>query len=284
MSESAAVRIPASSANLGPGFDSFAAALALYIEVEVVKTGDFAVVTDLDVATDRKNLVVRAFERLHPVDEFEFRIKSEIPLSGGLGSSAAAIVAGLLAARQIVGDVERPIFRDAAEVEGHPDNVGAACFGGFVICVEERRPVTLQMPDGLAAVLVVPHQAVRTAEARKALPKQVPLGDAVFNLSNASALAVGIERGDFELIGASLGDRLHQQQRAHLFPEAAELMNKAADHGALGATVSGAGPTVLFWCETDKAPEVEAQLARATRGWAQVRRTDFSRTGAQVIS
>src|SRR3954447_18942474 len=92
------VRVPASSANLGTGFDAFAAALALHLEVEVVETGEFAVVTDLDVPRDRSNLLVRAFERLHPADGFEFRVRSEIPLSGGLGSSAAATVAGLLAA------------------------------------------------------------------------------------------------------------------------------------------------------------------------------------------
>ena len=97
------VRVPASSANLGPGFDSFAAALALHLEVEVRSAGEFSLETDLGLARDRTNLIVRSFERLHPADGLSFRVRSEIPLSGGLGSSAAAIVAGLLAGRRVVG-------------------------------------------------------------------------------------------------------------------------------------------------------------------------------------
>ena len=127
------VRVPASSANLGPGFDVLAAALSLHLELEVVETGTFAVKTDLDVPRDHTNLVVSAFERLHPADGFEFRIASDIPLSGGLGSSAAAVVAGLLAADHLF-ELDADVFAHAAELEGHPDNVGAALAGGFVVC------------------------------------------------------------------------------------------------------------------------------------------------------
>ncbi|MBV8668165.1 MAG: homoserine kinase, partial [Candidatus Eremiobacteraeota bacterium] len=123
------VRVPASSANLGPGFDVLAAALALHLELEVQETGTFAVHTGLDVPRDRDNLVVKAFERLHPADGFEFRITSGIPLSGGLGSSAAAVVAGLLAADHLF-ELDADVFELAAELEGHPDNVGAALEGG----------------------------------------------------------------------------------------------------------------------------------------------------------
>ena len=122
------VRVPASSANLGPGFDVLAAALALYLELEVVETGTFAVETDLDVPIDGSNLIVRAFERLHPADGFTFRISSQIPLSGGLGSSAAAIVAGLLAADHLF-ELDADVPALAREIEGHPDNVGAALAG-----------------------------------------------------------------------------------------------------------------------------------------------------------
>ena len=118
------VRVPASSANLGPGFDSFAAALSLHLELEVVRTGEFAVHTELPIAVDRRNLIVRGFEMLHPPDEFAFHIASEIPLSGGLGTSAAAYVAGLVAARAIAGrDID--LLEMATELEGHPDNVAA---------------------------------------------------------------------------------------------------------------------------------------------------------------
>src|SRR5829696_6509838 len=118
------VRVPASSANLGPGFDVLAAALSLHLEVEVIETGHFAVETELAIATDRRNLVVRAFERLHPADRFTFRIASGIPLSGGLGSSAAAIVAGLMAADHLF-ELDADVFGLATELEGHPDNVAA---------------------------------------------------------------------------------------------------------------------------------------------------------------
>src|SRR5436305_8870479 len=160
------VRVPASSANLGPGFDVLAAALALHLEVEVRETGAFSVQTALDVARDRENLVVRAFERLHPADAFEFRIESNIPLSGGLGSSAAAIVAGLLAADHIF-ELDADVMALATDLEGHPDNVGAALQGGFVIC-DGTSVHRFEPPLGLEAVLVVPEEAVATGRARAA--------------------------------------------------------------------------------------------------------------------
>ena len=149
-------RVPATSANLGPGFDVLAAALALHLELEVVETGTFAVSTELDVPRGRDNLVVEAFERLHPADGFEFRIASDIPLSGGLGSSAAAIIAGLMAADHLF-ELDADVFALAAELEGHTDNVGAALHGGFVVCngAEAHR---FDAPMGLEAVRVVPDE------------------------------------------------------------------------------------------------------------------------------
>jgi homoserine kinase len=128
------VRVPASTANLGPGFDVMAAALALHLELELVETGAFAVVSELEgVPRDRENLVVRAFERLHPADDFEFRIASRIPMSGGLGSSAAAILAGLMAADHMF-ELDADIRGLAIELEGHPDNIAASLQGGITIC------------------------------------------------------------------------------------------------------------------------------------------------------
>src|SRR3954452_5758582 len=129
------VRVPASSANLGPGVDSFACALSLHMELEVVETGSFAVVTDLQIARDHRNLAVRGFARLHPPDAFEFRIRSDIPLSGGLGTSAPAYVAGLMAADHLF-ELDAELLGPATELEGHPDNVAAALRGGFVICAD----------------------------------------------------------------------------------------------------------------------------------------------------
>jgi homoserine kinase len=276
------VRVPASSANLGPGFDALAAAIALHLELEVVETGTFAVQTELDVPRGRGNLVVRAFERLHPADGFEFRITSDIPLSGGLGSSAAAIVAGLLAADHLF-ELDADVLRMAAEMEGHLDNVAAALRGGFVVCngaVAHR----FEPPMGLEAVLVVPDAAVPTHQARAALPDRVPIDDAVFNIAHASMLMLGLATADWELISVGLRDRMHQAQRSHLYPRSAELLERAQGLGALGATISGAGPTVLVWCTYDQTGPLVEALARQTQGWAHVMRGRFETQGADVRS
>jgi homoserine kinase len=274
------VRVPASSANLGPGFDVLAAALSLHLDLEVVETGSFAVVTDLDVPRDRGNLVVRAFERLHPADQFEFRISSEIPLSGGLGSSAAAIVAGLLAADHLF-ELDADLFTAAVELEGHPDNVAAALEGGFVIAAGEAVH-RFDAPIGLEAVLVVPADSVATAHARAALPESVPIADAVFNVARAAMLVRGLSIGDWDLIAQGLSDRMHEPYRAHLYPRSAALIKRARSLGALGATISGAGPAVLVWCRFEQTGQVVGALGRETEGWASVIRATFESRGGDV--
>src|SRR4051794_27954831 len=156
------VKVPASSANLGPGYDVLAAALAMHLELEVEETGTFSVEAEgLEVPLDRSNLCVRSFETLRPADGIAFRIKSEIPLAAGLGSSAAAIVAGLLAADHLYELAQEPedVLARAAEIEGHPDNVAAALFGGFVVCASDDGALTatrLDPPQGVEAVVVGP--------------------------------------------------------------------------------------------------------------------------------
>jgi homoserine kinase len=274
------VRVPASSANLGPGFDVLAAALALPLEVEVRETGEFSVETDLDLPRDRTNLVVKAFERLHSAEHMRFRIESRIPLSGGLGSSAAAIVAGLLAADHMF-ELDADVERLATELEGHPDNVAAALHGGLVICVDGRVH-RLEPPPGIEGVLLVPREGVRTADARAALPDAVPFGDAVANLAHIATLTLGLTSGDPELIAAGLADRLHEPHRAHLYPRAAALRAQAAELGALGASMSGAGPTVLFWCQLQQTGIVTRALRAEAEGWADVIRAPFESEGADV--
>lgn len=276
------VRVPASSANLGPGFDVLAAALALHVEVEVVETGTFAVETDLDIARDRRNLCVRAFERLHSSDGFTFRIRSTIPLSGGMGSSAAAIVAGLVAADHLF-ELDADLFALACEIEGHPDNVAAALYGGVCIC-DEGRVARIDPPTGLEGLLVVPHAAVRTAQARAALPAEVPMEDAVHNVACTALLTLGLARGDWDLVGRGLDDRLHEPYRAHLYPRSAQLVQDARDLGALGATISGAGPTVLVWTHYEQTAAVAEKLRERVTGWAQLLRVPFETQGADVRS
>jgi homoserine kinase len=274
------VRVPASSANLGPGFDTFAAALGLHLEVEVAETGRFGVQTDLPVVRDRRNLVVRGFERLAPADDFTFAIRSTIPLSGGLGSSAAAHVAGLLAADHLF-ELGADVLPAAAALEGHPDNAAAALLGGLVVCADGSAE-RLDTPDGLEAVVVVPAEAVSTTQARAALPLEVPLADAVFNTAHGALLMLGLARGDWDLVARGLDDRLHQQRREHLYPRSMALVRRTPDLGALGATISGAGPTVLVWTRFDQTAAVVEALRAEAGGWAEVTRVAFEPRGADV--
>ncbi len=260
-----------------------AAALGLHLDVEVVETGSFAIVTDLRLRRDRANLIVRAFERLLPADRFEFRVSSTIPLSGGLGSSAAGVVAGLMAADALAGSGgERDLLGLATELEGHPDNVAASLLGGLVICdgTDVRR---LEMPRGLDALLVVPDTAVRTELARKALPAVVPLADAVHNLAAVAKLTAGLVGGDLTLVAEGLRDRLHQPYRAELYPRSAELVASAPALGALGATVSGAGPTVLVWCRSAETAAVAQRLTPVIEGWARLLPVAFEPSGARLL-
>ncbi len=274
------VRVPASSANLGPGFDVLAAALGVYMELEVEETGRFGIRTDLPIARDRRNLCVRGFATLRPVDGLSFTISSDIPLSGGLGTSAAAFVAGLAAADALNGG-GADLLAEAAALEGHPDNAAAALLGGFVVCAGSRAE-RIDPPPGLAAVLVVPDRAVRTAKARAALPPEVPLADAVFNVARSSLLVLGLARGDLDLVARGLGDRLHQPRRASLFPRSMELIEAAPSLGALGATVSGAGPSVLVWARAEEAEGVAARLEPLVGGWARVMALPFASGGAEI--
>ena len=282
------VKVPASSANLGPGYDVLAAALAMHLELEVEEVGTFSVEADgLGVPLDRSNLCVRAFQALRPADGIAFRIKSQIPLAAGLGSSAAAIVAGLLAADHLyeLAHETADVLVKAAELEGHPDNVAAALYGGFVICAEDASGVTatrLDPPQGVEGVVVIPHEQVPTDEARNAIPEQVPLTDAVANISAASELVLGIQRSDLTLISRGLSDRLHQPHRAHLYPRSMEIVQEAPRMGAIGATISGAGPTVLVWTFWQSTGEVMKKLTQRVGDWAEVRRVPFSPIGADV--
>jgi len=274
------VRVPASTANLGPGYDVLAAAVSIELELTVEETGAFSVdADDPDLPDDRGNLCVRAFEALHPADDLSFTIRSEIPLAAGLGSSGAAIVAGLVAADHMY-ELDAPLLELATELEGHPDNVAASLLGGFVICssggAERFDPV-----PGLEAVLATPHARVPTVEARAAIPPQVPLADATHNVAHAALLMLGLARGDLDLVGRGLSDRLHQPHREALYPRSMELLREARWLGAIGASISGAGPSVLFWCHWEQTGNLFEQV-RAQAPDCDVRRVQFTPAGADV--
>ena len=282
------VRVPASSANLGPGYDVLAAAVSLFLELEVEETGELSFDTGgLGVSSGRDNLVVRAFESLHPADGIAFRLRSEIPLARGLGSSAAAIVAGLFAADHLfeLALSREEMLKRASGLEGHPDNVAAAIYGGFVICGSgEGGPMAARFdpPGGLEGIAVIPAEEVSTERARQAIPAEIPLGDAIANVSAASRLLLGLQTADLDLVAAGLADRIHQDRRRDLYPRSMELVDAAGDLGALGATISGAGPAVLVWTTWQDAGKVAEALEERCAGWAEIRRLPFSPHGADV--
>ncbi len=283
------VRVPASSANLGPGYDAMAAAMAMFLELEVEESGEFSFDDGgLGVSTGRDNLIVRAFESLRPADGIAFRLRSEIPLTRGLGSSSAAIVAGLYAADHLyeLALSKEEMLARATEIEGHPDNVAAAIYGGFVVCAEDPdgTPTAARFdpPEGLEGIVVIPPDEVSTELAREAIPAEVPLADAVANVSAAAMLVLGLRSADLDLLARGLRDRIHQDRRRDLFPRSMEIVDSARELGALGATISGAGPTVLVWTTWQDAGNVAAALEERCRGWAEVRRLPFSPLGADV--
>jgi homoserine kinase len=258
-----------------------AAALSLHLELEVAETGEFALASDVELAESaHENLCVRAFERLHSPEGFQFTIRSQIPPARGLGSSAAAIVAGLAVADHMF-ELDADLLAEATSLEGHPDNVAAALNGGFVVCADGGA-TRFEPPTGLEALAVVPEAPVSTSAARAALPAEVPLSDAVFNVAHGAMLTLGLARADWDLLARGLADRLHQERRRELFPRSFELASRARELGALGATISGAGPTVLVWCFYEQTGAVAESLKAEIDGWATLLRTPFESQGAYV--
>jgi len=304
------VRVPASSGNLGAGFDVLGAALAIFLEVEVVEAGEFSIDPGgAGIPDDRSNLIVASFERLHSADGLRFTVRNQIPLARGLGSSAAAILAGLIAADSLyeLGLTRDQIFAQAVAIEGHPDNVAAALYGGITVCsppgarfretppdpiltalgeappaARVAVPARLSPPEGIEPLVVIPAEEVSTEAARAAMPDAVPVADAAHNVAAASHLVLGIERSDLTLIERGLADRLHQPYRRGLYERSMEVVEAARDLGALGATISGAGPTVLVWSYWQSSSELIGDLAAVAGGWAEVVRAPFSPLGAEA--
>ena len=255
------VRVPASTANLGPGFDAFGMALTVFNEfmLRSAKSG-FHITIEGEGATELAgnddNLFVRAFSRIfaeigQSPPAFHLHMKNRIPLYRGLGSSASAAVGGLVAANHILDNAlsaER-LLQLACEIEGHPDNVAAALFGGLIVCAAEVGALPayagVPVPPNLHAVVCVPEQHLPTELARKVVPKEVSLADAVYNVGHAALLLTGIMQADEESIRAGMSDRLHQPYRATIFPAMAPIMEAALEAGACGSALSGAGSSIL---------------------------------------
>jgi homoserine kinase len=256
-------RAPASSANLGPGFDTLAVALGLHVEVELrPRPGGLLVVAEgegSDLPTGDSHLAARVAAAVLGHDRFWLRVRSEVPVARGLGSSAALAVAAASAA----GAGREEAFEHGCKVDGHPENAAASCFGGLVAAaVIGERPVARRLPfdPGLRFVVLVPDRELPTSRARQALAESVPLEDAVFNLGRLGLLAAGLA-DSAQLLPEAGDDRLHQPARAALFPEAEELLGGLRRAGALTSCWSGAGPSLLGVCTE----EAEAGLAHAAQ-------------------
>jgi len=233
------VRAPATTANLGPGFDCAAVALDLWNEVEVVEGGDRP--------PDPAHIGVRAFGLVASPEGLDLRWSEEIPRARGLGSSAATIALGLVAAAKWAGQELSPekLLVRGSPLEGHSDNL-AACLAGGVCLTWDGRIARIADALPLAPVAVVPKEEVRTAEARLVLPTEISHGDAAFSVARAALLGAGLARGDAALLAAAFADRLHEPYRPSPLLGAirAEL-----PPGAVGATLSGSGPTVIVWAD-----------------------------------
>lgn len=243
-------RAPASSANLGPGFDALALALALYVEVEVVDAVALSVRSAGEgsrLATDATHLAARVATQVKGHDRLAVTVRSDIPLGRGLGSSAALAVAAAAAA-----GAADPLTVGAA-ADGHPENAAASVLGGLVAATTvDGRAVAARLPldPGLAFVVLVPARALATVEARSVLPSTVPFHDATFNLGRMGLLLAGLADGRV-LQPAAADDRLHQGPRGALFPEATGLLAGLLDAGARAACWSGAGPSLLAICDAE---------------------------------
>jgi homoserine kinase len=294
------VRVPASSANLGPGFDHLGLALAQYTTVTVTAgTSGAPGVSGLDAAllAEAPNLVEDAMQRLaHEarlrLPPHTLHVENGIPVARGMGGSAAAVVGGLLAANALLDEpfdrlseeIEDPILQLATAIEGHEDNVAAALYGGIMVA---DGGIAFPLSDGsdLRAVLFVPEVTLLTSQARAALPPAIPHRDAVRNVGNVAMLVAALIDREYEVLGRFMRDRLHQPYRATLIPWLVPLIAASEAAGAYGACLSGAGPCVLALVRPAQAKRVAAAMREtaAQHGWpGNVLTLAIDDTGATV--
>ncbi|NLJ33745.1 MAG: homoserine kinase [Firmicutes bacterium] len=255
------VQVPATTANIGSGFDCLGLALDLYNTLEVEEIGEGLEIQVFgegagELPHSKENLVYRSLLRTYQElgitpPPLRLKMTNEIPLARGLGSSAAAIVAGIVAANQLTGQtIPRERLLDlAVEVEGHPDNVTPALLGGLVISAPKGDKagyhcLRLEPPQELQAVVCIPEFRVVTEDARRSLPEQIPHADAVFNIGRVSLLLGAIVSKRWDLLSAAMEDKLHQPYRRHLVPGLEGVFAQAMEAGALGVALSGSGPSV----------------------------------------
>lgn len=260
------VQVPATAANLGPGFDCLGMALGLYnvVEMACVSQGLFIEVQGegvAEIARDEQNIVYKAAQMVFKQVGFEpggLRIKliNRIPIARGLGSSASAIIGGIVAANKISGEQFniKEMLSLAYMLEGHPDNVAPALLGGIVVSVVvdgEVRYLKILPPTKLKGVVAIPDFLLITKTSREILPQQVNFQDAVFNVGRVALLVTAFSQGDFSVLGTAMEDRLHQPFRAGMVPGIKKVMAAARLAGASGVALSGAGPAVIAFADNN---------------------------------
>ncbi|HEX2294241.1 MAG TPA: homoserine kinase [Actinomycetota bacterium] len=288
MPASVKVRVPATVANLGPGYDSLGAAIRMHLEIEIEPRRD-----SIEIAVegegadqlpaDETNLVIRSMNAFfdhvgrRPAG-FAVRVKNPIPLGAGLGSSAAAIVGGLFAARAVTGRTvpQTEMIRLATDLEGHADNVMPALIGGLVVCYrgddeDDIRYFRVDPSDRLVPILAVPREGFPTKTARKALPAEVKFGDAQFTASRAALLVAAMSAGaGADVVADAMNDRLHEPHRLKLMPETAAVYAQIQESG-LPVALAGAGPSLLVVVPRPESATRAEQVRRICRerraGW-----------------
>jgi homoserine kinase len=294
------LRLPATSANLGPGFDAVAVALDVYLELEAEPAAEFSVTaTGRDAercARIEDNLILEAYRKLlgdheRPIVPLAIRMKNGIPLGMGCGSSAAGRLAAIALANhfgQLAWDDDR-ILEEAYTLEGHPDNVAACWLGGFVAAVCEGKRVhaaKIDPPDAWRAIVALPTEPLSTKTARAMLPASYPLPDVVANLQSSAALGLAFAQGRGDLLRLAMMDRIHQPYRAPSCPLLPLLLPLVGSHGILGVSLSGAGPAVLVLVSHEKEVRPVAEVIECeTSGHtpAELMPCRFARTGASQL-
>ncbi len=276
------VDVPSTTANLGPGFDCLGAALDLNNQFTIKRIEGNGEKFDLimegvegsHLRGGPDNLFYRAAQQvwkaagLEPVG-LEARVKLAVPPARGLGSSATAIVAGLVGANALMGSPlpKEKLLELAIHIEGHPDNVVPSLLGGLCMTAkaasERWRVVRCEWQDNIKAVVAIPSIRLSTSEARRVMPKNVPIGDAVVNMGSLTLLLQGLRTGNGDLITDGMNDRLHEPYRWRLIKGGLEVRQAAINSGALGCAISGAGPSILALCQADKGHAISHAMVKA---------------------
>ena len=309
------VKVPATSANIGPGFDCLGLALPIYntvtieetvlpgtgIEINMISEEEDASIDEMifdNIPRDESNIVYKAVEMLYnsigqEPSELKINIQSQIPIARGLGSSAAVIVGGLMAANKLLGSPadEAALLSIATEVEGHPDNVAPAILGGFVLASQEDDGTItykkLSWPSEWDITVCIPDFELSTNIARSVLPQSVPLQDAVYNSKHLGMLIAAVETKDEKLMKAALHDKLHQPYRAKLVPGMEEIM-EAFKHedGIIGTVLSGAGPTMLVISHNYDLDKIKSKVREIWEGQSiktDIRTLKVEPNGAEFV-